>query len=322
MPEALNILPQVIVDGLVIGFLYAVVALGYTMVYGVLEFINFAHSEIFMFGAFAAFEMLMLLQGGGLLATLPPLVALLVTVVVAMAIAAALGWTVERIAYRPLRGAPRLVPLISAIGVSFFLQDFARVIWTAARGNYQLTVPTVISGVIGPWKMLNVTIPLTAVVIMVASVLMMVGLIWFVNRTKVGKAMRAVAQDRPTASLMGINVNRIISLTFILGGGLGGAAGALFAVRFSAINPYIGFILGMKAFTAAVFGGIGNLAGAVLGGLSLGVLEALVTAYLGPLTHEVLKGPEYKDIFAFLILILILVLKPAGLLGKATSEKV
>jgi branched-chain amino acid transport system permease protein len=326
MPQTLNILPQVIVDGLVIGFLYAVVALGYTMVYGVLEFINFAHSEIFMFGAFAAFEMLMLLQGAGLLASLPPLVALLVTVVVAMAISGALGWTVERIAYRPLRGAPRLVPLISAIGVSFFLQDIARVIWTAARGNYQLTVPPVISGTMGPWKIgsltINVVIPVSAVLIMVASVLMMMGLIWFVNRTKVGKAMRAVAQDRPTASLMGINVNRIISLTFILGGGLGGAAGALFAVRYSAINPYIGFILGMKAFTAAVFGGIGNLAGAVLGGLSLGVVEALVTAYLGPLTHDILKGPEYKDIFAFLILILILVFKPAGLLGKATSEKV
>lgn len=326
MPEVVSILPQVIVDGLVVGFLYAVVALGYTMVYGVLEFINFAHSEIFMFGAFAAFEMLMLLQGAGLLATLPPLIALVATVVVAMAVSGGLGWTVERIAYRPLRGAPRLVPLISAIGVSFFLQDFARVIWTAARGNYQLTVPTLIKGTMGPWKIgslqINVVIPITAVIIMVASVLMMVGLIWFVNRTKVGKAMRAVAQDRPTASLMGINVNRIISLTFILGGGLGGAAGALFAVRYGAINPYIGFILGMKAFTAAVFGGIGNLAGAVVGGLSLGVVEAIVTAYLGPLTGDILKGPEYKDIFAFLILILILVFKPAGLFGRATSEKV
>jgi branched-chain amino acid transport system permease protein len=326
MSEALSILPQVIVDGLVIGFLYAVVALGYTMVYGVLEFINFAHSEIFMFGAFVAFEMLMLLQGAGLLATLPPLAALLVTILIAMAIAGALGWAVERIAYRPLRGAPRLVPLISAIGVSFFLQDFARIIWTAARGNYQLTVPTVVSGTTGPWKIgpltINVLIPNTAVVIMVASILMMVGLIWFVNRTKTGKAMRAVAQDRPTASLMGINVNKIIALTFILGGGLGGAAGALFAMRYGAITPYIGFILGMKAFTAAVFGGIGNLAGAVLGGLSLGVVEALATNFLGPLTGNVLKGPEYKDIFAFLVLILILVFKPAGLLGKATTEKV
>jgi branched-chain amino acid transport system permease protein len=292
----------------------------------VLEFITFAHSEIFMFGAFVAFEMLMLLQGAGLLATLPPLAALLVTILIAMAIAGALGWAVERIAYRPLRGAPRLVPLISAIGVSFFLQDFARIIWTAARGNYQLTVPTVVSGTTGPWKIgpltINVLIPNTAVVIMVASILMMVGLIWFVNRTKTGKAMRAVAQDRPTASLMGINVNKIIALTFILGGGLGGAAGALFAMRYGAITPYIGFILGMKAFTAAVFGGIGNLAGAVLGGLSLGVVEALATNFLGPLTGNVLKGPEYKDIFAFLVLILILVFKPAGLLGKATTEKV
>jgi branched-chain amino acid transport system permease protein len=326
MPEVLSILPQVVVDGLVIGFLYAVVALGYTMVYGVLEFINFAHSEIFMLGAFAAFEALMLLQATSLLAALPPLIALLITIAVAMAVSGGIGWTVERIAYRPLRGAPRLVPLISAIGVSFFLQDFARVIWTALRGNYQLTVPAVYSGTVGPWKIgsfqINVSIPVTALIIMIASVVMMLGLIWFVNQTKVGKAMRAVAQDRPTASLMGINVNRIISLTFIVGGALGGAAGALFAVRYNQITPYIGFVLGIKAFTAAVFGGIGNLSGAVLGGLSLGVIEALATAYLGPLTGDVLRGPEYKDIFAFLILILILVLKPAGLLGKATIEKV
>lgn len=326
MSEALSLLPQVVVDGLVVGFLYAVVALGYTMVYGVLEFINFAHSEIFMFGSFAAFELLMLLQGVGLVGTMHPIAVLLITILVAMAVSGTLGWTVERIAYRPLRGAPRLVPLISAIGVSFFLQDFARVIWTAARGNYQLTVPTVVSGTSGPWQLgpltINVLVPNTAFVIMITSFVMMVVLIWFVNRTKIGKAMRAVAQDRPTASLMGINVNGIISLTFILGGALGGAAGALFAIRYGAITPFIGFVLGIKAFTAAVFGGIGNLGGAVLGGLALGVVEALVTNYLGPLTGDVLKGPEYKDIFAFLVLILILVFKPAGLLGKSTTEKV
>jgi len=319
MQEQLSILPQILIDGLIIGFLYAIVALGYTMVYGVLEFINFAHSEIFMFGAFAGFEVLMLLERMNLLKTLPEFVSLVLTVLMAMVAAAAIGWTVERVAYRPLRGAPRLVPLISAIGVSFFLQDFARVIWTAARGNFHQAVPAIYTGA---WNIGPVQIPQRAVIIMVAGIIMMYGLIWFVNKTKVGKAMRAVAQDRPTAGLMGINVDRIISLTFVVGGALGGAAGALFAVRYTSVNPYVGFILGMKAFTAAVFGGIGNLGGAVLGGLLLGIFEALGSAYLGPLTNDVLKGAEYKDIFAFLILILVLVFKPSGLLGQTTSEKV
>jgi branched-chain amino acid transport system permease protein len=319
MEDHLQILPQILVDGLIIGCLYAIVALGYTMVYGVLEFINFAHSEIFMFGAFAGFEVLMLLQNLNLLGTMPEWVSLIITVLAAMLVAGTLGWTVERIAYRPLRGAPRLVPLISAIGVSFFLQDAARIIWTAARGNFHQAVPAIYTGSL---TLGTIQIPQRAIIIMLTSVVMMYGLIWFVNRTKVGKAMRAVAQDRPTASLMGINVDRIIALTFVVGGALGGAAGALFAVRYTSINPFIGFILGMKAFTAAVFGGIGNLAGAVLGGLLLGLFEALGTAYLGPLTGNILKGPEYKDIFAFLILILVLVLKPSGLLGQTTGEKV
>ncbi|MFZ5816188.1 MAG: branched-chain amino acid ABC transporter permease [Bacillota bacterium] len=319
MEEHLQILPQILTDGLIIGCLYAIVALGYTMVYGVLEFINFAHSEIFMFGAFAGFEVLMLLQQLNLLTTMPEFVSLIITVLAAMLVAGSLGWAVERTAYRPLRGAPRLVPLISAIGVSFLLQDAARIIWTAARGNFHQAVPAIYTG---SFNLGSVQIPHRAVIIMVSSLIMMYGLIWFVNRTKVGKAMRAVAQDRATAGLMGINVDRIISMTFVVGGALGGAAGALFAVRYTSINPFIGFILGMKAFTAAVFGGIGNLGGAVLGGLLLGLFEALATAYLGPLTGGALTGSEYKDIFAFLILILVLVLKPSGLLGQATSEKV
>jgi branched-chain amino acid transport system permease protein len=322
--EGLRILPQILTDGLVIGFLYAVVALGYTMVYGVLEFINFAHSEIFMFGAFIGFEVLMLLEKLGLLTQMPQIISLVLAVVGAMAFAGAMGWAVERLAYRPVRGAPRLVPLISAIGVSFFLQDAARIIWSAARGNWQLATPALFTGslTVGGNSPVAVQIPYGAIIIMVSGVIMMYSLIWFVNKTKAGKAMRAVAQDRSTAALMGVNVNQIISLTFVVGGALGGAAGTLFAVRYTSINPYIGFILGMKAFTAAVFGGIGNLGGAVVGGLLLGVCEALGTAYLGPLTHGALKGPEYKDIFAFLILILVLVFKPAGLLGRAAAEKV
>lgn len=319
MQEQLSILPQILTDGLIIGFLYAIVALGYTMVYGVLEFINFAHSEIFMFGAFAGFEVLMFLQKQNLLATMPEFVSLVLAVLVAMVVAGVLGWVIERLAYRPLRGTARLVPLISAIGVSFFLQDFARIIWTAARGNFHQAVPAIYTGT---WVVGSVQIPHRAIIIMVSGLIMMFGLIWFVNRTKMGKAMRAVAQDRVTAGLMGINVDQIIALTFVVGGALGGAAGSLFAVRYTSINPYIGFILGMKAFTAAVFGGIGNLAGAVMGGILLGLFEALGTAYLGPLTGGVLRGSEYKDIFAFLVLILVLVFKPSGLLGQTTGEKV
>lgn len=328
MLDGLLILPQIITDGLIIGFLYAIVALGYTMVYGVLEFINFAHSEIFMFGAFIGFEVLAFLETQGFLSAMPQFISLILTVVVAMAFSAALGWTVERIAYRPLRGAPRLVPLISAIGVSFFLQDLARIIWSAARGNWQLAVPAIYTGsvVFGPWNVagqpMEIQIPYRAIIIMLSGLAMMYGLIWFVNNTKSGKAMRAVAQDRATAALMGVPVDRIISLTFVVGGALGGAAGALFAVRYTSINPYIGFILGIKAFTAAVFGGIGNLGGAVVGGLLLGVFEALGTAYLGPLTNGALNGAEYKDILAFLILILVLIFKPSGLLGQTTGEKV
>lgn len=323
MEAGLNILPQILLDGLIVGFLYAVVALGYTMVYGVLEFINFAHSEIFMVGAFIGAEVLLAVQKMGLISTLPDWVSLVLGLVVATAGAGLLGVTVERVAYRPLRGAPKLVSLITAIGVSFFLQDAVRMVWSAVRGNWQLGVPSLYKGstsaTIGGYQ---VSVPYAALIIMVVAVLMMVALTTFVNKSKTGKAMRAVAQDRTTAALMGINVNRIISTTFLIGGALGGAAGALFAVRYTNINPYIGFVLGIKAFTAAVFGGIGNLYGAMMGGIVLGVFESLCAGYLSVATGGALNGSEYKDIFAFMLLIIILIFKPAGLLGKAVGEKV
>ncbi len=323
MDIGLNMLPQILLDGLIVGFLYAVVALGYTMVYGVLEFINFAHSEIFMVGAFLGAEVLLLIQKLGLLGSMPEWVSLLLGLVIAMAGSGLLGVTVERVAYRPLRGAPKLVSLITAIGVSFFLQDAVRMVWSVARNNWQLGVPAIYKGssttTIGSVQM---SVPYTAIIIMVVAVLMMLALTTFVNKSKTGKAMRAVAQDRTTAALMGINVNKIISTTFLVGGALGGAAGALFAVRYTNINPYIGFVLGIKAFTAAVFGGIGNLSGAMLGGIVLGVVESLCAGYLGILTGGALNGSEYKDIFAFMLLIIILIFKPAGLLGRAASEKV
>lgn len=319
MDELMQILPQIFVDGLVVGSLYAVVALGYTMVYGVLEFINFAHSEIFMFGAFAGAEVFLAFRALGLLGTVPEFLPLLLALVLAMVFSGALGWTVERIAYRPLRGAPRLVPLISAIGVSFFLQDAARMIWTSVRGNWQLGTPGFYEGVVAYGR---AQIQVKSLLIMAITVAIMLGLSAYVNKTRTGKAMRAVAQDRATAALMGIDVNRIISITFLIGGALGGAAGALYTLQYTVINPYIGFVMGIKAFTAAVFGGIGNIAGAAVGGLCLGVFEAVGAALLGPLTGGALIGSEYKDIVAFTILILVLVFKPSGLLGETVGDKV
>jgi branched-chain amino acid transport system permease protein len=316
----IGIFPQVFLDGLILGFMYALIALGYTMVYGVLEFINFAHSEIFVVGAFVGVEILLGLKGAGLLDAVSPFLMLLVVLLIAMAASGLLAVSVERVAYRPLRGAPRLIPLISAIGVSFFLQDAVRLVESVWRNAFNLVYPTM--------DTLNVRFSLTetidvsvkSLVVIVASLLMLWGLHTLVNRTKVGKAIRAVAEDQATAGLMGINVNRMISLTFLIGGAMGGAAGVLFGIQYGLINPYTGFIPGLKAFTAAVLGGIGNIPGAMLGGLVLGLLEAFAASYLSLLTGGAF-GAEYKDIFAFSILILILVFRPKGLLGEVVRER-
>ncbi|HWI53698.1 MAG TPA: branched-chain amino acid ABC transporter permease [Symbiobacteriaceae bacterium] len=320
MGEFLQLLPQVTIDGLLLGCVYAVVAIGYTMVYGVLEFINFAHSEIFMVGAFIGAEIFVALGNAGLIAQLPHMVVLLTALLGAMLLSGLIGMGVERLAYRPLRGAPRLVPLIAAIGVSFFLQDLVRIIETAIHGNFVMGVPSLFPGQMIPLPG-GLTLSVKALLIVVASVVMMGVLTLFVQRTRVGKAMRAVAQDRATAGLMGINVNQIITMTFFVGAAMGGAAGTLFAVQYTSVDPYIGFVLGMKAFTAAVFGGIGNLPGAMLGGVLLGLFEAYGAAFLGAATGQAF-GAEYKDVLAFALLILILIFKPAGLLGKAVGEKV
>jgi len=317
---ALAIFPQVLMDGIVLGFMYALIALGYTMVYGVLEFINFAHSEIFMFGAFVGVEILLGLRARELLDPLNPFLVLLVIILLAMALSGALAVAIERVAYRPLRGAPRLVPLISAIGVSFFLQDAVRLFESLWRNAFYLVYPTV--DVFNERIKIGETLDfsLKSFIIIIAALLMLVALQFVVNKTKVGKAIRAVAEDQATASLMGINVNRMISLTFLIGGAMGGAAGVLFGVQYSAINPFTGFIPGIKAFTAAVLGGIGNIPGAMVGGLVLGLLEAFSASYLSLLTGGAF-GAEYKDIFAFSVLILILIFRPRGLLGEVVRER-
>jgi branched-chain amino acid transport system permease protein len=319
-PLLIDILPQVLLDGLILGFMYALIALGYTMVYGVLEFINFAHSEIFIVGAFVGVEILLGLKSAGLLEGLPWPLLLVVILLAGMTVSALLAVTVERVAYRPLRSAPRLIPLISAIGISFFLQDAIRLVESLWRNAFNLVYPTI--------DELNIRFELTAtidvsvksLVVIAAALVMLWALHVLVNRTKVGTAIRAVAEDQAAASLMGINVNRIISLTFFIGGAMGGAAGVLFGVQYGLINPYTGFIPGLKAFTAAVLGGIGNIPGAMLGGLVLGLLEASAASYLSLLTGGAF-GAEYKDIFAFSVLILILIFRPKGLLGEIVRER-
>jgi len=317
---ALEILPQVLVDGIVLGFMYALIALGYTMVYGVLEFINFAHSEIFVLGAFVGVEILMFLQSAGQLATLHPAVVLLLVIVAAMAVSGIAAMALERVAYRPLQGSPRLVALISAIGASFFLQDGLRLFESLWRNTFYLTYPTI--------DILDRTVPLTtnlvvpvkSILVVATALIMLCGLYFFVNRTRIATAIRAVAQDPETASLMGVPVNHVIALTFFVGGAMGGLAGVLFGLHYSLVNPYSGFFPGLKAFTAAVLGGIGNIPGAMLGGMVLGLLEAAAGSYLSILTDGAF-GAEYKDVFSFVALILILIFRPRGLLGEKVREE-
>ena len=321
LEQILVLLPQVLFDGFILGFIYAMIALGYTMVYGVLELINFAHSEIFMIGAVAGVEVFRylapLIPNGYLL--------LLVAVVVGAAVAGLTAILVERMAYRPLRRrgtTNRLVPLVTAIGVSFFLQDLVRLIEGLWHNEFFLRMRT-IPDLEGSFTLLGgaIFIQTKSVIVIVVSVLMLWGLTYLVNRTKLGMAIRAVAQDLSTASLMGINPDLIISRTFLIGGALGGVAGVLFALIYTTINTYVGFLTGIKAFTAAVLGGIGNIPGAMLGGLVLGQLENFFGTYLPILTAGNF-GTEYKDVVAFLILIFILLFRPQGLLGQMVKEKV
>lgn len=325
-----SILPQVIIDAIARGFLYAMIALGYTMVYGVLEFINFAHGEIFMVGTFAVATFGLLLDGMGVLDAFPGFLFVIIAVLLGMAVSGGLAVGVERVAYRRLRGSPRLVLLVSTIGMSLFLQDLARMYATATPLGFNAPVGTPDLGTVirlgeipfNAERTIPLIVKTRSLILVGVSVLMLIGLNYLVNVTRVGKAMRAVAQDRSTASLMGINVDQIIVITFLVGGALGGAAGALFAMDLRATNPYVGFIPGIKAFTAAVLGGIGNITGAMVGAIVLGFLETFVASYLSTFTQGQFGGANYADIAAFSILIIILIFRPEGLLGEATTQKV
>lgn len=320
-------LPQVLLDGLTLGAVYAVVAIGYTMVYGILELINFAHGEIFMTGAFVGTSTLLLFQSAGWLSDLPGWLVYLFLLITAMVITGFLGVGIERLAYRPLRNAPKLISLISAIGISFLLQDLVRFIAELKTGNYIVSAPAIYNGNLqvsasGLWDRFgDGFLKVNSLIVVSVAIVLMVGLDLFVKRTKWGMAMRAVAQDRETASLMAISVNKVIAITFFIGSALGGATGVLFAQQYGTIDPFIGYVLGIKAFTAAVLGGIGNIRGAVFGGLLLGILEMFASANLGILTSGSFGG-EYKDVFAFAVLVIVLIFKPEGMFGKAVKEKV
>jgi branched-chain amino acid transport system permease protein len=317
--QALELLPPTLADGLILGLLYATIALGYTMVYGVLGLINFAHSEIFMVGAVVAVELLTYVFAGS---SLHPLVQLVLAMIVAAATSAALAGLAERVAYRPLRrsNAPKLAPLITAIGISLFLQDAVRFV-ESLFGHFIRPFPSMPFFDTPLPLTTNDTVPMKSLVILIVAGAMLAGLNYAVNHTRLGKAIRAVATDRTAASLMGIDVNQIVLLTFLIGGALAGVAGTLYALQFGRIDPFSGFIPGLKAFTAAVLGGIGSIPGAMLGGVVLGLIEMLIGTFVPILTNNAI-GAEYKDIFAFGILILILIFKPTGLLGRPSTEKV
>lgn len=320
-------LPQVLLDGITLGAVYAVVAIGYTMVYGILELINFAHGEIFMTGAFVGTSTLLLFQSAGWLTTWPGWLIYLFLLLTAMLITGFLGIGIERVAYRPLRKAPKLISLISAIGISFLLQDIIRFITELKTGNYIVSAPTIYNGnlQLGAshlWSGFgDGFLKVNSVIVFAVAIILMAALDLFVKRSKWGMAMRAVAQDRETASLMAISVNKVIAVTFFIGSALGGATGVLFAQQYGTIDPFIGYVLGIKAFTAAVLGGIGNIRGAMVGGFLLGIVEMFTSANLGIITGGSFGG-EYKDVFSFAILVIVLIFKPEGMFGKAVKEKV
>ncbi len=307
---------QILIIGITTGAIYALIALGYTMVYGIIELINFAHGDIFMIGTlvsvaiFGLFGISSASQPTGF--TLVSI--LIVTCLGSMLVCAVVGVVIERVAYRPLRNAPRLAPLISAIGVSLILQDLGK-LW---KGVSFVSFPQIFPQItynLGPVNVSSVNI-----LVIVVSLVLMVGLSWLVNRTRTGRAMRAVAQDREAAALMGVNVDRIIAITFFIGAALAGAAGFIYGLQYGSTIFYLGFQLGLFAFTAAVLGGIGNLAGAMLGGVLIGVIEALSSLVPDSILPH--GGAAWHQAIIFGILILILVFRPSGLLGQRTPEKV
>ena len=299
---------QQLINGVTLGAVYALIAIGYTMVYGIIGMINFAHGEIYMIGAFIAVISFSILGLVGL--TWVPL-ALLIVLIVAMVLTGLYGWTVERIAYRPLRGSFRLAPLISAIGMSIFLQNYVQI---AQGARIKPLQPMIRGGVeLMSGETFSVTLSYLQIMIILLTVILMAGFSWLIAATPLGRAQRACEQDRTMAALLGVNTDRTISLTFVLGAVLAAVAGVMVTLYYGVVDFYIGFLAGLKAFTAAVLGGIGSLPGAMLGGLLIGLIEAFWAAYF---------SSEYKDVAAFSILVIVLIFRPTGLLGRPEVEKV
>ena len=301
---------QQIINGLVLGSMYALVALGYTMVYGIINLINFAHGEVLMVGALTSWTVVSLLTDSGL----PGWAMLLISLVCAIVVCSVLNFAIEKVAYRPLRNAPRLAPLITAMGVSLLLQTLAMIIWKPNPKPYPILLPSEPINLGGP------VISVVQIMILVTTAVILVALLWLVNKTKLGRAMRATAENPRVAALMGVRPDMVISATFIIGAALAAVAGVMWAANYGTVQHAMGFLPGLKAFTAAVLGGIGNLAGAMVGGVVLGLIEALGAGYLGDLTGGLL-GSHYADIFAFVALILVLTLRPSGLLGERVADR-
>lgn len=298
---------QQLINGLTLGSTYSLIAIGYTMVYGIIGMINFAHGEIYMIGTYIAFIALSVMTMLGF-DNVPLL--FIGAFAISILITSIYGWSIERVAYRPLRGGNRLIPLISAIGMSIFLQNLVR----TAQGSRDVAIPSIVTGgwVVGPTTGFHLTISYMQVVIFAVTFVAMAALTTYISRSRMGQACRACSEDLSMASLLGIDTNKVIAFTFVVGAALAAVAGVLLGVYYGVVNPYIGFA-GLKAFTAAVLGGIGSIPGAVLGGLLLGITEAMTAGYI---------SPEYSDVVSFLLLCLVLLFMPTGILGRPEVEKV
>jgi branched-chain amino acid transport system permease protein len=308
----MDVFLQQVINGLVMGSMYALVALGYTMVYGIINLINFAHGEVLMVGALTSWSAIGMMQDA--MPGSPGWVILILATLIACVVAAVLNFTIEKVAYRPLRNSPKLAPLITAIGMSILLQTLAMIIW---KPNYK-AYPTLLSST--PINMGGVVITPTQIMILGVTAVSLAILMWLVNYTRLGRAMRATSENPRVAALMGVKPDMVISATFVIGAVLASIAGVMYASNYGTAQHAMGFLPGLKAFTAAVFGGIGNLAGAVIGGILLGLIEAIGSGYIGYLTGGVL-GSHYTDIFAFIVLIIVLTLRPSGLMGERVADR-
>ncbi|NIC43501.1 branched-chain amino acid ABC transporter permease [Aquabacterium sp. A08] len=308
----MDILLQQIINGLVLGSMYALVALGYTMVYGIIGLINFAHGDVLMVGALTSWTIIV--QARDAMPGIPGWVLLVIAALIAMVVCATLNFTIEKLAYRPLRNSPRLAPLITAIGMSILLQTLAMIIWKPNPKSYPTLLPS------EPFHLGGAVISTTQIAILGTTAVVLSLLMYIVNKTNLGRAMRATAENPKVAGLMGIKPDVVISATFIIGAMLAAIAGIMWASNYGTVQHSMGFMPGLKAFVAAVFGGIGNLAGAVVGGISLGLIESLGAGYLGSLTGGFL-GSQYSDIFAFIVLAIVLTLRPSGLLGERVADR-